>query len=335
MATDDLRIIELLRSLEWALCRRLAEDVSKKSAGELSAVVREGEDDTIYGIDLDTENFIVDYFEKHIAREVPCVLIAEGLPPEGVVFTPSGRAGDAEYTIIMDPLDGTRGLMYKKRSAWVLAGAARGAGPGLTLADVVGAVQTEIPPPKQCCADQLYAAAGGGAKGEIRDLRSGASKNFLPRPSESSELQYGFVTFSRFFPGAKDLIMDIETELCRRFETRGEKTFYFEDQYICSGGQLAELACGRDRFCCDLRAALSGAVLARSGSPPLCVHPYDVCTELIAREAGVVVTDEKGGRLSAPLDTTTDVSWIGYANRDIREMIEKDLLDIIFSHCGH
>jgi hypothetical protein len=57
----------------------------------------------------------------------------------------------------------------------------------------------------------------------------------------------------------------------------------------------------------------------------LCCHPYDLCTELIARELGVTVTDERGQTLNAPLDVTSDVGWIGYANRAIRALVEPHL----------
>jgi len=327
-------ILDQMKTLQWNICAHLREKVLTRGKEELSAVDREGEDDTIYGIDSETENYLLDFLETEKGKGAPFLLVAEGLPPEGVAFTASGRADDAEFTVLMDPLDGTRGLMYKKRSAWVLAGIARGTGPGLTLGDVEIAVQTEVPPPKQYVADQLWAVKGRGARGLRRDLVSGMEEEFIPRPSAAKEIEYGFATFSRFFPGVKDLVMDIEIELNRRLDKRGEKTFYFEDQYISSGGQLAELACGRDRFACDLRAALVGIVEERGGGAPLCVHPYDVCVELIAREAGVVVTDEKGGPLAAPLDTATNVSWIGYANGHIRKMIEKDLLDIIRTRCS-
>jgi hypothetical protein len=54
----------------------------------------------------------------------------------------------------------------------------------------------------------------------------------------------------------------------------------------------------------------------------ICCHPYDLSTELIAREAGVIVTDLNGHRLSAPLDVESEVGWVGYANQAIREQIE-------------
>ena len=90
------------------------------------------------------------------------------------------------------------------------------------------------------------------------------------------------------------------------------KAQLFEDQYISSGGQLYELMAGHDRFVADLRPLFERH---RPGGAALCCHPYDLCTELIARELGVIVTDEQGRRLAAPLDVAADVSWVGYANR--------------------
>jgi hypothetical protein len=37
------------------------------------------------------------------------------------------------------------------------------------------------------------------------------------------------------------------------------------------------------------------------------------------------VTDERGGRLAAPLDVTSNVAWIGYANEAIRAQVEPHL----------
>jgi len=47
-----------------------------------------------------------------------------------------------------------------------------------------------------------------------------------------------------------------------------------------------------------------------------------MCTELIARELGVIVTDEHGNQLTSPLTVDADVSWVGYANSAIRHQIE-------------
>ena len=63
--------------------------------------------------------------------------------------------------------------------------------------------------------------------------------------------------------------------------------------------------------------------MARRGlSLGLCCHPYDLCTELIARELGVIVSDSGGGALRAPLNVDTDVAWVGDANEHIRSQME-------------
>ena len=63
----------------------------------------------------------------------------------------------------------------------------------------------------------------------------------------------------------------------------------------------------------------------------MCCHPYDCATLLIAQEAGVIITDEKGAILDGPLDTTTAMSWIAYANRALREKIEPLVLQFLRS----
>ena len=82
---------------------------------------------------------------------------------------------------------------------------------------------------------------------------------------------------------------------------------------------------GHDRFVADLRP-LMDAHLARSGRAlGICCHPYDLATELIAREHGVIVTDAHGKSLDAPLAVEPDVSWVGYANDGIRAQVEPRL----------
>jgi len=71
---------------------------------------------------------------------------------------------------------------------------------------------------------------------------------------------------------------------------------------------------GHDRFIADLRPLVNPT--------GLCCHPYDLCTALIAREAGVIVTDPAGAPLDARLDVTSDVAWVGYANPKLREVVE-------------
>jgi fructose-1,6-bisphosphatase/inositol monophosphatase family enzyme len=61
----------------------------------------------------------------------------------------------------------------------------------------------------------------------------------------------------------------------------------------------------------------------------MCCHPYDCAGLLVAEEAGVVITDARGQPLDAPLDTTTGVSWVGYANAGLRRRIEPHVLEYL------
>ena len=79
---------------------------------------------------------------------------------------------------------------------------------------------------------------------------------------------------------------------------------------------------GRDRFYADIRPLMEPLLAERGLALGICCHPYDICTELIARELGVIITDEQGRPLTAPLDVDADVSWVGYANQHIQAQIE-------------
>jgi hypothetical protein len=144
------------------------------------------------------------------------------------------------------------------------------------------------------------------------------------QPSRAPTIAQGYAQVVRFFPGVRDELAAIDEEIVRGAlgVAQPGKALCFEDQYTSSGGQLYELMAGHDRFVADLRS-LMGPVTAARGLPlGLCCHPYDLCTELIARELGVIVTDGSGGRLSAPLAVEPDVAWAGYANAAIRAGIE-------------
>ena len=43
---------------------------------------------------------------------------------------------------------------------------------------------------------------------------------------------------------------------------------------------------------------------------------------MIARELGLIITDENGEQLKSRLAVEPDAAWIGYANKEIRAQIE-------------
>jgi hypothetical protein len=91
----------------------------------------------------------------------------------------------------------------------------------------------------------------------------------------------------------------------------------FDDQYISTGGQFYELLSGHDRMNGDFRPM----ILARLGiEMTLVCHPYDVCAALLLAEAGILFEKPEGGPVDIPLDLTTPVAWIAYANQTLADL---------------
>ncbi len=280
--------------------------------------------DTIYAVDRVSEDVLIELFESEIASIAPLILIGEGLP-EGKVVLPRGTAEeDAVWRVIVDPIDGTRELMYQKRSAWILTGVAPNRGNKTSLQDIALAVQTEIPIAKQNLCDSLWALRGAGAQAERYDRLSCGRQPLRLKRSTARSIRRGFAAISRFFPGVREELAAIDEEIVRGAlgDVQPGKAHCFEDQYLSSGGQLYELMSGHDRFIADLRPLMEPLLNRRGLTLGICCHPYDLCTELIAREMGVIVTDGRGETLRAPLDVETNIAWAGYANSYIRQEIE-------------
>lgn len=91
---------------------------------------------------------------------------------------------------------------------------------------------------------------------------------------------------------------------------------------------MVELMLGHDRFCCDLRPLLYDILTKQEGGAirGLACHPYDVAGTLVARQAGVILTDGFGRPLDCPLDVFHPVHWCGLSNRTIQAMVQPVVL---------
>jgi hypothetical protein len=205
-----------------------------------------------------------------------------------------------------------------------LTGVARNRGEETSLSDIEVAMQTEIPLVKQHLSDVAWAVRGEGAHAERFNRLTGERAPLHLRPSQTPTIAHGYAQVARFFPGAREELAAIDEEIVfgALGPVRPGKAHCFEDQYTSSGGQLYELACGHDRFTADLRPLMEKSMRERGLALGICCHPYDLCTELIAREAGVIVTDVRGEPLRARLAVEPDVGWVGYANAEVRAQIE-------------
>jgi len=287
----------------------------RRGARSLAQVAAVTSADTIYRIDRISEGAILRWFGRHWPRAWPVELVMEGLEDgESTTFPRGTPVARTRFKCILDPIDGTRGLMYDKRAAWALAALAPQRGARTQLGDIVVAAMTELPTSKQARSDQLSAVRGRGVVAQSHDLGTGRRRPLTLRPSRARNFEHGFASLARFFPEGKGLLGTIEEELWRALGLLGKNggQLVFDDQYISTGGQVYEIAAGHDRMLGDLRP-LAYPKLG-FGRAALCCHPYDICTALILREAGAIIEQPDGRPLDAPLDTTTPVAWMAYAN---------------------
>jgi len=321
---DVHALLAPIRQLHERISAAVVEACETAAVDELARVVKEEEGDTIFAVDRVSEELLVEVFEREVATTAPLVLIAEGLEG-GQIMLPRGiPEAEAVWRIIVDPIDGTRGLMYQKRSAWILTGVAPNRGPETNLQDIELAIQTEIPLVKQHLSDTAWAIGGEGVRGERINRLTNERAPLHLKPSRSPTIEQGYAMIARFFPGVRDILAAIDEEIVQGAlgPSPPGKANGFEYQYTSSAAQFYELISGHDRFIADLRA-LMGPVFAERELPfGICCHPYDLCTELIARELGVIITDARGGPLRATLAVEPDVAWAGYANEQIRAQIE-------------
>lgn len=291
--------------------------------------------DVIYAIDKVSEEAILRWFAEHWPVDVPVEVVLEGLEnaPGPVTFPEGTPVAQTVALCLIDPIDGTRGLMFDKRSAWALAGLAFRENPAaeLDLRSIEVAAMTEIPTSRQWRADQVSASRGEGIVCEGVNVLEGSRQSVVLTPSADQTCEHGFASVARFLPPAKGALGTFEEDLWQRLYPGENAAVIFEDQYISTGGQFYELLSGHDRFIADLRPY---AYQKHGYGNELVCHPYDVVTSLVLEEAGCIVEDPLHGALRAPLDTTSPVTWVAYANNALAEKIRPTLRACIADHFG-
>jgi len=296
--------------------------------------------DTIYRVDRISEAAILSWFDEKWPFSWPVELVYEGIEGEpGMTFPRGTPTSKTMFKCIIDPIDGTRNLMHDKRSAWVLSGLAPQKGSATHLGDIAVAVMTEIPTSRQWRSDQLSAILGGGPRGVVAtavDVRFPARRTrpVTIVPTSATNCLHGFASLVRFFPEGKILTSKIEERLWDELYRSKARPLVpvFEDQNITTGGQLYGLMAGHDCMIGDIRP-LVFAKLRNASARSLVCHPYDICTGLILTESGGVLEAPDGRPLCEPLDTTTPVAWVGYANgalaRQIRPALRRAIREVL------
>tara|TARA_R110002072_G_scaffold264409_1_gene423112 strand:+ start:16644 stop:17660 length:1017 start_codon:yes stop_codon:yes gene_type:complete len=315
---DHRTLVPRLRALQVEIRSALRTEMVTQSVESLARAARDDEGDTIFGIDVEVEEMLLRYCEKW-GEEQHFTLVGEGLPTAGVEFGRPGLGGPA-FRLLVDPIDGTRGLMFDKRSAWCLMGCAPDRGSDTKLQDVEVAVMSELPTTRQNICDVVWAVAGQATQGERHDVVRDTQVALPIVPSAAKDVKHGFASVVNFFPGGKPLIAELDEAIMRRAMGgwNPAKAEVYSDQYICTGGQLAEVMLGRDRFVLDVRPLVYQKLGVESA---LACRPYDLATWLVGQQAGCVVCDPFGEPLDAPLDITTNMSFALYANQELADLL--------------
>ena len=265
-----------------------------------------------------TEGTVIGWLGANCPREWPVELVMEGVDERTpLTFPRQTPVGKTRLKLIIDPIDGTRSLMYDKRPGWALAGLAPQFGRETNLTHIRVAAMTELPVTKQWAADPISAVRGAGLVAErVNVQRTTERQRINVRPSAATDFRHGFASLVKFFPEGKALTGQIEEAWWDQVlgRTQTHAPVLFDDQYLCTGGQFYELMSGRDRMVGDLRPLVLPAL--GYGGMTMC-HPYDVCTGLLLTEAGGILETPDGRPLDAPLDTTTPVAWVGFANETL------------------
>ena len=320
----------LLDAVRLATRERLAAEESVRGLSPAARVAGVGAGDVTYGIDLESEHVVTSWLEK-CAQESPLSVFTEDIG-----WRHAGPATDGGWReldgfdhggprIAIDPIDGTRPLLGDLRSAWTSIAVCP---PGLgepRASDVSLGLLGELPASTTRDWRLIRAELGRGASMERCSPNAEDAADPVPLLADDSDrCDHGVFSFFRFTPHQRPAIARVEADFFARIaEAEGADLMHcHDDQYVCNVGQLVHLALGSYRMIADLRSHLSSS----SGAPVVTSKPYDLAAALlVAREAGCVVTEPDGSPLDFPLDATTPLSFVGWANEATAKRLQGHL----------
>lgn len=317
--TDRAQLVDLAERVAAAARLALAQAVSQGQMGSWGRPVAQGHSDVTFALDAATEAAVDIWLLEH-AKAGPLSLFTEDAgwrhmgPGANSEPAPLPDFNHGGPRIIIDPVDGTRHLMFDLRPAWCVIGQA-GPGPGMPqLHELEHAILAELPDTRAARGRRLAASRGAGAVSWAVDASGKRLGPDQPLSTDSdTRPDYGYFPFYGYHPDVRAEIHSLAGAFFERLAEyeQADIAHCYDDQYIASGGQLALLCLGTYRMICDPRPLVS----ARRGKSTQTAKPYDLAgAVLIAREAGAVVLDLDGKDLDLPLDGCTEVGFAAFAN---------------------
>jgi len=312
------RLEELIEAIRLAAANALESALAAGDLERVAGAVGRGAGDTTFGLDRQTERAVDAWFEG-AAAQAPLSLFSEesGWRHRG----PAGELAGFDHggpRIVVDPVDGTRNLMFDLRPAWSVVALA---GPGAEIprqGEVLHGILAELPDSRGGRRRILCASRGLGCRLAVHALAEPEPPRARPLICDDSDrADQGYFPFFALHPGARAPIAELAADFFARLEqSEGAAIEHcFDDQYISSGGQLALVALGTYRMVVEAR----GELARQRGAPLQVCKPYDVAgAVLCAEEAGAVVTDLEGAPLDHALDADTPVSFCAFHNAATR-----------------
>ncbi len=331
------RLLELCDEIGSATRALLLNALERGNLTAISRGVAEGAGDVTFGLDLPSEELLTGWLVDR-ARTGPISVLTEDSGWRHMGPNPSG-APDAEPVtlsgfdhggprIAFDPVDGTRNLMTNLRSAWTVVSFAP---PGSCMprcSDLTGGIVAELPTSRARTRTILVSERGKPCHLEERDLLTSvvtAERELVV--DTDNRVDHGYFPFFRYMHDLRPAIAQMEADFLARLESieSADVRNCYDDQYICSAGQLIMLAMGTYRFVVDPRALLA----ERRGRPTITTKPYDIGgAVLCAQSAGCIITAPDGSALDFDIDTHSPISFVGYANAPTRLRLEPHWLAV-------
>lgn len=333
--------LEELAAALVASCRRQVLAAARAGVGfeSLARVAGQGVGDTTFGLDLEPEAIVARWAEA-LACRAPLSILTEDSGWRHLGPSPGGFRELDEFDhggprVVVDPVDGTRNLMFDLRSAWAGIGIAPAGPAPPRLRDLTLGLVQELPTSRAGLALQLFGHLGPGTATceqrlfALSDTGLGEELDRKPLVADTdARVDRGFFPFFRYHPAGRVALAQLEQAFFERLQRHegAQLRDVYDDQYISNTGQLVLLTQGKYRMIADLRATMA----ARASDPSVSAKPYDVAGAVVcARAAGAVVDGAEGQPLDTPLDASTPVAFVGYTNQATAERLRPHLAAVL------